>query len=973
MDLLISAIIDLLISTGTDAFKGITGKIRLHKLKSRLENEITDKIKKCYENEIYYNDLDQYLTKNKVICNLIQNCLNTSVFDYQSKAESINYYEQLFVEEHPTYFIYQSEIKVIIQRYFEVIFIALNPIKDDQIRAVSNITKELGKGLASDLAEIKDRLSEIDRKVSAIKIQSSDESSFDYKEYLHYLSILSSKQVKENYLNRSLDQQNNTNDHYDAIEALLNEKHIILLGEAGFGKTYESMELLKKTCNDERVKSLIPVFLPLYEYGQLYDSIINGIISKVKSFCTGNVELFIESLLKSGKIIFILDGIDDITNENNRAKFFADANDLLSRYADNYFFFTSRFNRYHGKLAVNKEYTLSSMDEMTVHREFQQADIYINIPRSYYNLFANPFFLSIGKRILKGKRNKNIFDRSQLFLELFKELYIGINEKKCGLSSQTITYSEALSILGELAFETFDQPAYRIIEFDKRISELAMSDKFETITSLVCSGLFIITDKVIFTHKLLKEFCAAYHLVNHYPVTENIDLYCKLIQDEEWKEVFIFASGLFTDINKQDEFLDYVMSVNLQLYVECVNSKADLLNESTLSVSEYAKRLLSQIYFSYTYIVGTYLSPIANLFDPQNSSMFPDKKIGIFGWLSENKKNLNYWFDFVDKSSPEINVMTEKSLADYRQSSRDRAIFRRRIRNYGINIELSGLNKDSGRDIAIDLIKERLKEITDEKLLMESCYLLCERLSEIKRQVKPIRDTTTIEVMSKIIDSMVIEVLREHPNSVQYWYGSSRISLFDLQAMLHYLQKNKVNYSESILPDYDQSLENGGFIWDLFSDDQKKKRVQQFFYFHQISYLEMVKKNFPNLCSMFSRVQDAPYQDVIHINLNKSRNDITSDPSIVYYYKASSHNNVPLPLIIEETDETHLLNITSTAFRDNQKSFDQLGKVSHMNSVTHTGFSFLVINGGSGKRNPLSEYVYETIRESLEEIFGKLH
>lgn len=135
----------------------------------------------------------------------------------------------------------------------------------------------------------------------------------------------------------------------------------------------------------------------------------------------------------------------------------------------------------------------------------------------------------------------------------------------------------------------------------------------------------------------------------------------------------------------------------------------------------------------------------------------------------------------------------------------------------------------------------------------------------------------------------------------------------------------------------------------------------------------MVKTNFPKLCYMFARVKDAPYQDVIHINLNKSRNGISANPSIVYYYKASSDINVPLPLIIEETDETHLSNITSIAFKDNQMSFDQLGKVSHMNSVTQTSFSFLVVNGRTGKRNPLSEYVYETIRDSLEEVFGGLN
>lgn len=973
MEYLISAIIDLVINIGTDFFKGIKGKIRLYKLKKRLKCEITAKILNRYGNEVYYNDLDQFLTKNKVIYNLIQNCLSASVFDYQSKMESINYYEQLFVEEHPTYSTYHSEMKKIIQSYFEVIFNALNPIKDGQIRAVSNIAKELGKGLASDLAKINERLSMIDQKVSRLEIQNSNETSFDYNEYLRYLSILSSNQVKENYLNRSLYKQNDTNDNYDAIEALLNDKHIILLGEAGLGKTYESIELLKKVCLDERFNSSIPIFLPLYEYGQLYDSIINGIISKVKSFCRGNVESYIESLLRDGKIILILDGIDDITTENNRAKFFADANDLLSRYLDNCFFFTSRFNRYNGKLAINKEYSLSPIDEMTVRRELQQSGVYIDIPRPYYNLFANPYFLSIGKRILKGKRNKNIFDRSQLFLELFKELYIGIDEKKCAVLSQNITYSEALSILGELAFDTFDQPAYSIFEFDKRISDLATKDRFETITSLVCSGLFIITDRVIFTHKLLKEFCAAYHLVNNYTITEHYDLYCKLIQDEEWKEVFTFASGLFSDSEKQDEFLDFVMGSNLQLYVECVNSKVDLINSDSLSNIECAQRILSQIYYSYTYVVGTYFSPIADLFDPLTASKFHGKKIGIFGCLSKDEKHLSYWFDLIDSSDSEVNCIADNKLTNKRQAFREKACHERRnVSYYEINLELSGLNKESGRFIAIDLIKRRLKEITDKKLLMESRYLLCERLSCIKKDVKPIKDLETIQEISDEVDKMINEALSDNPDIISYQYGN-RIELFDLQAMLHYLFESNVNYSECILPDYDQSLNGkGGFIWDLFSDEQKKKRIQKFFYFHQISYLEMMKNNFPKIYRMCSRILDAPYQNVIHIKFKHNSEGWFSDPTIVYYYIASSDVKVPMPLVIEEKEEAHLSQISSFAFKDNQRSFTRLGKISHMSRVTETGFTFTVINSRNGERNPLSEYVYKTIRESLEEIFGEL-
>ncbi len=973
MEYLISAIIDLVINIGTDFFKGIKGRIRLYKLKKRLKSEITAKILNRYGEEVYYNDLDQFLTKNNVICNLIQNCLNSSVFEFQSQTDSIDYYEQLFIEEHPKYSINRTDIKTIIQRYFEVIFNVLNPIEDENTRVICNIAKELGKSISSELADIKKALSEIDRKVSKSKTEQIEDVSFDYSGYYSYLLYLSSKIVKGNHLNRAIYNKCDEANNYEAIDAILKERHILLIGEAGFGKTYESMALLRKICADDRVQKLIPVFLPLYEYGLLYDTIRDGIISKTNSFCKGNIELLMDSFLKDGKFILILDGIDDITSEGNRAKFFADANDFLIKYSNNYFFFTTRFNRYHGELVIDKEYRLTPLNEMTVHFELQKSGITTTIPKSYYNLFQNPYFLSIGKKVLKGNRNKNIFNRSQLFLELFQNLYIGINQKKCGVCSQSVTYSDALIILGEIAFDTFSQPTYGIIEFDKTLTEISSTNSSGVIASFISSGLLKVTDRVTFTHKLLKEFCAAYHLVNNYNITEHYDLYCKLIQDEEWKEVFTFASGLFSDSKKQDEFLNIVMGSNLQLYVECVNSKVDLVNSASLSNIECAQRILSQIYYTYTYIVGTYFSPISDLFDPLNASKFHGKKIGIFGCLSKDEKHLSYWFDLIDSSEPEINCISDNRLSNRHQEFKERALCERRnISYYGINLELSGLNKESGRYIAIDLIKRRLKEITDKKLLMESRYLLCERLSCIKKDVKPIKDLDTIHDVSNEVDKIINEALSKNPEIKRYQYGN-RIELFDLQAILHHLCESKVNYSECILPGYDQSLNGkGGFIWDLFSDEQKKKRIQKFFYFHQISYLEMMKNNFPKLYHLCSRVLDAPYQNVIHIHFKHNSKGWFSDPTIVYYYIASSDEKVPLPLVIEEKEEVHLSQISSFAFMKNQRSFARLGKISHMSRITETGFSFTVTNSRNGENNPLSEYVYKTIRESLEELFGEL-
>ena len=44
---------------------------------------------------------------------------------------------------------------------------------------------------------------------------------------------------------------------------VMNEKNILVLGEAGYGKTYESITLVQKACSNENTRNLIPVFLPL--------------------------------------------------------------------------------------------------------------------------------------------------------------------------------------------------------------------------------------------------------------------------------------------------------------------------------------------------------------------------------------------------------------------------------------------------------------------------------------------------------------------------------------------------------------------------------------------------------------------------------------------------------------------------------------------------------------------------------------
>ena len=127
-DPIVSRIIDLLIDLCTDAFSGIQGKFQLFNIKRRLKKQIFNEILSKYGDRVFYNDLDHFLTDNDVICNVIRNCCDVSVFHYKSKSQTIDYYVQLFVEQHPRYSRYHYEIRTLLQRYFEVIYLALNKL-----------------------------------------------------------------------------------------------------------------------------------------------------------------------------------------------------------------------------------------------------------------------------------------------------------------------------------------------------------------------------------------------------------------------------------------------------------------------------------------------------------------------------------------------------------------------------------------------------------------------------------------------------------------------------------------------------------------------------------------------------------------------------------------------------------------------------------------------------------------------------
>ena len=188
---IIEKIVDLLIDLCKDAFSGLKGKILLFNIRRRLRRQIFNEILSKYGDTVFYNDLDHFLTKNDVVCNIIRNCCDTSVFHYKSKSQSVDYYVQLFVEQHPNYSRYHYEIRTLLQRYFEVIYLALNKSNNSETRIICNTAKELANGLLSELQYIKSAVEQLDKKVDGLLNEPECmPTSFSYDEYRKHLLCL---------------------------------------------------------------------------------------------------------------------------------------------------------------------------------------------------------------------------------------------------------------------------------------------------------------------------------------------------------------------------------------------------------------------------------------------------------------------------------------------------------------------------------------------------------------------------------------------------------------------------------------------------------------------------------------------------------------------------------------------------------------------------------------------------------------
>jgi NACHT domain len=953
--LVISLIKNLLIEKLGNYFRGVLGKLRLRFFTKKLKNEVEVSILEKYGDRIYYLDFDRFLIEQDVLSNIIKNFINQDILQYRTISQSVDFYLNLFIERYPKYKLYNSDLKRILKKYFEIIFRQLNEIKTPESQILCRTIREISDSIDRQLQYLTNVVDDNNAMLNKIA-----NGNFRIRSYIETLLATSDYSFEQSdYFERYLFRDTERSEAKESLDVLLQYHKVVLTGEAGLGKTFEIIKIINRLCERYSNYQLIPVYIPLMEYEDSLGTLFNIIQSKMEPFCIGNSKEAINQLFVNNQLALFFDGIDDIIDDRKRVKFFSEANQLMAQYDRNFFFFTTRKNRYQHELGEEKSFILTKLDDSIIQSDLIKLGCYSNLPKAYLELFRNPLLYKIGKNILADKKHKELLNRTQIFKEYFENNYYKNSYSELSLH-------ETLNLFGKFSYEYFNQSSFTYSEVDKIISSYPVStlSRRNTIDYFINFGIFSISDRIAFSHKLFKEFCAAYYITNNLRISSDTELLEKLIYNEEWQEVVVFIAGLFSTIEEQDRFLDFVLQRNLPLYIECINSKNDLLSSDEIpdfSKEDNVERILSEIHKTYKFIVENYFSPISEQFEPfitENHKL--ESKIGIAGGMEEN--TLYYWFDIVDKDVPDVKTINAELLSQASQEYQDTIFLKTtRMVQHSTNLELSGLIGDSGRKIAIDIIKNNLKTILEKKSLHASNYILCELLEEIKNKLPWLKDIDEISLMSKSVRNRIDEILQDYPEVARHT-TSEGVELFGLNKLLTILQQSDVDYKSFVMPGRDREYsESNGLVMNLYSTKRKIKIVETFFNFAEVSYLEMVKYNFPNIYRYFSKIQDMPYKLLV------TYKDDERNPWIGYYHVAYSGDKNLIEVSLGELSEGY-----EKIYDEILQSYQSLNRVPKDVSSHRSAFSTLLFSRNFSGNTPLSDYVHKEIEKSLEEIFGKM-
>ena len=785
-----------------------------------------------------------------------------------------------------------------------------------------------------------------------LKIESifDDKTRKAYSNYLeHFFNI-----DYNIYIRRSVTEKNEKGNAGTTLEKLKQYRKYVLLANAGMGKSYEAMNLVLDLLNQNDFKDYIPIFLKASSYKKNYQNLEDGIKGQLKPFTQNNTDIFYQDNIQAN-IILVIDGLDEIIQREHYNSFIEDINTFSAIYPNMFILVTSRENQYHDYLYNFKKMELIPLTNITIHYYLQKNNISASkFNEDYFELFKNPFLLALAVSVYQNNDAFSKFYNKSKFLEQCCLFLAGKRDREKGIEPQVSNYFKLFYNLGKIAYENFDKNVFTELEFDELFGSVFSADE---VVEKFRSELFVVGQNFEYKHRLFKEYLIAFYLIKTYPFcNDNLNFYKSIILNENYFEIICFISGLINDIKTQDLFFDFVLQNNLKLFLYTITAKNDLSDSTQeLSIDDISQTYLNTFFKTWINIVDLYFPTLKDKFDPQ-PGIDTEKEICCYGCFSDDRKMFYYWFDRIKSPEKRVFLIPYNEIRNYVFLHEANCKEDKRIAtSNSINLDLTRLQGDSARYLAIREIYSNLKRILENHLLIESDYVICEYLNIIKNNFQETKFDSNVDDIFKHFT----EKLRKDsflPNGqrcrISSYYG------IDVDTLLYKLQQLKAHNFELNnfpLPTKDQTPQIG-YFYEYYSINSIQNYLSDFLFFSEIAYKDMIEKNFNNIKSLFSLYMDIPYR--IIYELHTSNNNKYCE-GIFYYHEASDAIDRPI-----QSDNK----INSDDLYDEMiKSYSNKSRKLHSFTISSTRIEELIPCGFNDF--PFTKYVYNLIQKEIDELF----
>lgn len=420
----------------------------------------------------------------------------------------------------------------------------------------------------------------------------------------------------------------------DGIQVANDKQYLMVLGAPGVGKSTFLRKVGLEALKGKKGKfehKCIPVFLELKSFKKNQIDIEALIAHEFKICGYPNPEQMTNDALKSGKLLILLDGLDEVP-ASNVDNVIHEIGDFVDQHNQNRFIASCRIAAYSGGFRRFTDVEMATFDDTQIEeyikkwfdstpdqyqrqldKEMKTADqCWETLNASEHSatkeLARNPLLLTLLCMVYDNSQNfpRNRAALYEKALNIFLEEWAAEKRVNRGASiTQYLDIADEKRMLSEIAAKNFDEDRLFFTEDEliTQIREFGAGDtnKRETFnapeildTILRDQGLFVerVTGSYSFSHLTFQEYLTANYIIKD---TLSIKGLAKHhLHDPQWREVFLLTSGL---IHSAEDLLEAMeVEATKSINTDGLKSLFQWVKRKTDTTDDRYKRIVKRLF-----------------------------------------------------------------------------------------------------------------------------------------------------------------------------------------------------------------------------------------------------------------------------------------------------------------------------------------------------------------------------------------